>query len=101
MLDWSFAEKPKETFKLNFHVLPNCIYDVILGRPFLTITETLSKYRRRFTECVFSMFNVLRFGFLGDTRQVLEGSLGETQADKHSVLAGLDTGAECNVMSEA
>jgi hypothetical protein len=92
-LRWAFAEEP-ESYDLLFHVLPTCIYDVILGNAFLTATETLSKHRRRLTERVFSRTSVFKFGFLGNTCQRLEGVL----ADKYPVLAVPDTGAERNVM---
>jgi hypothetical protein len=93
-LDWAFADDPTNKYDLLFHVLPNCIYDVILGSAFLTATETLSKYGRRLTECVFSMAGVFKFGFLGNKCHRLEGILG----DEHKVLAVPDTGAERNVM---
>ena len=95
-LSWSFAEKPKETIAVICHVLPRCIYDLILGNKFLTITETMSKYRNRLSKCVFSMIN--RFSsiaFLGETSQRLEGTL----ADTYNVFAVPDTGAERNVMT--
>jgi len=91
---WAFAEDPTKTYDLLFHVLETCIYDVILGSAFLTATETLSKYRRRLTECVFSVARIFKFGFLGNKCHRLEGILG----DKHEVLAVPDTGAERNVM---
>jgi hypothetical protein len=93
-LHWAFAKDPTKKYDLLFHVLPKCIYDVILGSAFLTATETLSKYRRRLTECVFSMARVFRFGFLGNRCHRLEGILD----GKYPVLAVPDTGAERNVM---
>jgi hypothetical protein len=93
-LHWAFAEDPAKKYDLLFHVLPTYIYDVILGSAFLTATETLSKYGRRLTECVFSIARVFKFGFLGNRCHRLEGVL----EDKYSVLAVTDAGAERNVM---
>ena len=76
-------------------VLPACSYKLILGSAFLTATETLSKHKRRLTECIFTMTNVLRFNLLGGDSQRLPGLVGET-----AILAVPDTGAETNVMDE-
>lgn len=77
------------------HVLPNCIYDLILGNGFLKTTETLSRYRHRLTECFFTVLSKFaHFGYLGDESQRLHGTL----ADEYDVLAIPDTGAERNVM---
>ena len=93
---WAFAEKPAEIFDIICHVLPHCTYDLILGSGFLTATETMSKYRRRITECVFSIANAFHLNFLGNDSQYLRGSL----ADRYTVLALPDTGAEVNVIDK-
>ena len=93
-IDYAFAEEPSKIFTLVCHVLPHCIYDLILGNAFLVATETMSKYRRRLTECIFSVANVFHLGFLGNCRQFLEGTL----ADQYVAYAIPDTGAERNVM---
>ena len=81
--------------KIVCDVLPSCSYKLILGSAFLTATETLSKHKRRLTECIFTMMNVLRFSLLGGHSQRLPGLVGKT-----AVLAMPDTGAEANVMNE-
>jgi hypothetical protein len=83
-----FAEDPAKKYDLLFHVLPTCIFDVILGSAFLTATETLSKYGQRLTEYVFSIAGFFKFWFLGNRCHRLEGVL----EDKYSVLAVPDTG---------
>lgn len=93
-IDYAFAEEPSKVFKLVCHVLPHCIYDLILGNAFLAATETMSKYRRRLTECMFSVANVFHLGYLGNYMQTLKGTL----ADQYAALAVPDTGAERNVM---
>ncbi|KAL8767036.1 MAG: hypothetical protein Q9209_006330 [Squamulea sp. 1 TL-2023] len=95
-LQWAFAENHKKKLPIICHVLPNCIYDLILGNEFLTATETLSKYRHRITDCFFRTLNSFaHFHFLGETCQKLQGTL----ADKHHVLAVPDTGAERNIIN--
>lgn len=91
---WAFEEKPTELYDIVCHVLPECTYDFILGSRFLTATETFSKHRRRFSKCVFSMFNVFHLNFLGGGRQILNGKVGGYLVD-----AVPDTGAERNVIS--
>jgi hypothetical protein len=95
-LFWSFAADPEKIVSVVCDVLPQCIYDLILGNGFLTATETMSKYRHRLTQCIFTMGKKLSaFAFLGEGCQRLEGILGDT----YNVLAVPDTGAERNVMS--
>ena len=94
-LSWSFAKSPKEAVSIICHVLPHCIYDLILGNGFLTITETMSRFRYRLTQCIFTIASKLpSFAFLGETCQRLEGVM----ADDFDVLAVPDSGAERNVM---
>lgn len=94
-LRWSFAETPEEAVSIICHVLPRCIYDLILGNGFLTATETMSRFRHRLTLCLFPVASQhATFAFLGETCQRLEGVL----AGKYNVLAVPDSGAERNVM---
>lgn len=92
---WAFAEESNKPIDIICHVLPVCTYDLILGRKFLAATETLAKYRRRVTECAFSMLNVFHLNLLDDGHQnlELEGRVGD-----HPTRAAADTGAERNVM---
>lgn len=94
-LRWSFAESLEEAVSIICHVLPRCIYDLILGNRFLTATETMSRFRHRLTQCLFPVASKnATFAFLGETFQRLEGVL----AGKYNVLAVPDSGAERNVM---
>ncbi|KAL8895293.1 MAG: hypothetical protein Q9207_008229 [Kuettlingeria erythrocarpa] len=98
-LDWAFSESPRNLMKIVCDVIPNCSYPIILGSSFLAATQTLSKYRRRLTECLFStsMSNVLQMNYLGDDCQRLFGHIGaETEA--FAVAAVPDTGAEGNIL---
>ena len=73
---------------------------MIIGSPFLTATKTLSKYRRRLTECLFSTVNVLRMSFLGGDESRLLGYVGRWGEDSIKVAAVPDTGAEGNVIDQ-
>ena len=93
-LRWAFADKPTETIEVVCHVISNCAYDVILGRRFLSMTETFTKYKHRLTKCLSSATGVLRINLLDRSCQFLEGTLG----DRYQTVAVPDTGAEGNVM---
>ena len=100
-IDWTFSVSPREHSKITCDVLPNCNYDLILGSHFLTATQTLTKYKRRLTECLFSKVNTLRLNLLGNSHQRLGGFIGifeDDTKDMFEVLAVPDTGAEANVM---
>lgn len=92
---WAFAEEPTKPIHIICHVLPTCTYSLILGSKFLAATETLVKYRRRVTECAFTVINVFHLSLLNNDNQALkvEGRLGD-----HPTYAVADTGAERNVM---
>ena len=67
-LDWNFADKPKESFSILCHVLPYCMYNLILGNSFLRATRTLTEFCYRLTKCFFRVVNnVSHFNFLDET----------------------------------
>ena len=90
---WAFADKPEEIVEIVCHVISNCAYDVILGRRFLSMTETCTRYRHRLTNCLSSAAGVLRINLLDESHHSLKGMLG----DRHQTDAVPDTGAEGNV----
>ena len=91
---WAFADKPTEPIEVVCHVISKCSYDVILGRRFLSMTKTFTKYKHRLTNCLSSAAGALSINLLDESRQFLEGTLG----DRHQIHAVPDTGAEGNVM---
>lgn len=97
--DWAFSDNPKDQIPIVCDVLPDCSYSIILGSRFLAETQTLSKYKRRLTHCLFSGVNVLKMNFLehDDKCQRLLGSIGDG-AESFAMSAVADTGAEGNVM---
>ena len=92
---WAFAGKPTETIEIVCHVISNCVYDVILGKRFLSMTETFTKYKHRLTKCLSSAARVLRFNLLDGSRQLLQGTLRR----RINVCAVPDTGAEGNLLN--
>ena len=93
-MDWAFAEDPTKVSKISCHVLPNCTYDLVLGNPFLKATQTLTKYSRRLTPCVFRLPAIAHMGFLNAEGNYFRGTIGR----KNTVFAVPDTGAERNIM---
>ena len=84
---------------LKFHLLPNCIHDVILGKSFLKLTETfsiLSNFCRRVKEKVVRGISQFHLLYMGVSSPMFEGSInGQPQT-------GLaDSGAKILVMDEA
>ena len=95
--EWAFSEDENCITQLVCDVLPNCNYSLILGSQFLAATKTLTRYKYRLTECMFSTVKSLRVNLLGDYGQRLQGKL--RRGKKAFVAsAAADTGAEANVM---
>ena len=88
-----FAET-SETYIREFHVLPRCVHDVILGSPFLRLTQTLTKYRHRIVKKLRGMSSRHRVCFTGASQQKLAG-----WANGQSILALPDTGSDVCLMS--
>ncbi|KAI4268342.1 MAG: hypothetical protein L6R38_007874 [Xanthoria sp. 2 TBL-2021] len=97
-LDWAFLDSPQDISKIICDVLPKCNYPMILGSPFLTATQTLSKYKHRLTECLFSAVNVPKLNFRGCDDSRLHGYVGGYGEELIEVAALPDTGAERNIM---
>ena len=94
-LRWAFAESPTEETNVLCHVLPNSTFELILGSGFLKATETLTKYRRRLTECVFHIASLAHLSHLDGESQYLRGML----ADRDVAFAVPDTCADRNIMN--
>ncbi|KAI2672436.1 hypothetical protein CBS147332_9284 [Penicillium roqueforti] len=85
-----------EVHNLEFQLLPNCIHDVIIGKPFLKLTRAFSNvanfYRRvkkRFAKGI-SQFHLL---YLGASTPMFEGSING-QAYARSIGVHIHTGHE-------
>jgi hypothetical protein len=84
---------------LEFCLLAECLNDIILGKPFLKLTETFSipsNFRRRVRERVVRGISQFRLLYLGTSSPMFEGSInGQPQT------ALADSGAKVLVMDEA
>lgn len=88
-----FAEESK-TYIREFHVLPKCVHDIILGSPVLRLTQTFTKFRHRILNKLRGLSSRHRVCFTGSSQQMLAG-----WANGQSVLALPDTGSDICLMS--
>jgi hypothetical protein len=88
-----FAEE-SETYMREFHVLPKCVHDIILGSPFLRLTQTFTKFRHRVVNKLRGLSPRHRVCFTGSSQQMLAG-----WANGRPVLALPDTGSDICLMS--
>jgi len=102
-VSWSFEDSPHEKHMLVFHVLEQCVHDVLLGHPFLLKTNTTTLNRiKRYTVYTTSSNSA---GAVYDIHAASGLRAGQCSIDGH--LAGeaiqtlADTGAQVNIMSLA
>jgi hypothetical protein len=86
--------KESETYMREFHVLPKCVHDIILGSPFLRLTQTFTKFGHRIVNKLRGLSSRHRVCFTGSSQQMLAG-----WANGQSVLALPDTGSDICLMS--
>jgi hypothetical protein len=89
--------KESETYTQKFHVLPKCVHDIILGSPFLRMTQTftdITKLRQRVVKKLRGLSSSHRVCFTGSSQEMLAG-----WANGQSVLALPDTGSDICLMS--
>lgn len=91
-LPLSFRGEAK-VHQVEFKVLANCVHDVVLGSPFLKLTQTLSRLKDRIQQRVRKVFRHNRVCSLG-SHQYVDGRL-----NGFDVSAVPDTGADVSVMS--
>ncbi|KAK5681878.1 hypothetical protein LTS10_006411 [Elasticomyces elasticus] len=84
----------REVYDLEFYVMPNCVQDIILGSPFLRLTQTFERFahriHRRLRQCLPN-----RMQYMGSAERVL-GTLNGSLVD-----ALPDTGSDVMLISEA
>ncbi|KAF2730704.1 hypothetical protein EJ04DRAFT_32147 [Polyplosphaeria fusca] len=88
----------KQQYPLTFHILPNCIHNVILGRLFLKFTKTFSDLlnkTRRIKERIVSGIASLHLLYLGESAPRFTGILNGIPQD-----ALADSGAKVMVLDE-
>jgi hypothetical protein len=92
-LSFRFAEEPT-VYIQEFHVFPRSLKSVILGKPFLQMTETLSRFAHRVVKKLRGVISGHHACFTGSPGQWLAGI-----ADGEHLLALPDTGADICLMS--
>ncbi|KAH7080209.1 hypothetical protein BKA63DRAFT_562913 [Paraphoma chrysanthemicola] len=94
---FDFANEPG-SYPIVFHLLPNCIHDVILGKGFLKATKTFSSFmnqKRRVVKRVISGITQAHFLYLGDNGPKFTGLLNGRKQD-----ALADSGSKVLIMDE-
>lgn len=94
---WRFAGESTQYDRV-FNVLPNCVHDVILGRPFLKLTKTLSdaaNFARRVNKKLRTSLAHM-FRSYGEQAEALGGFIGGTWVN-----ALPDNGSDFSIMSRA
>ncbi|KAE9369206.1 hypothetical protein N431DRAFT_427414 [Stipitochalara longipes BDJ] len=102
-LSWSFEDSPHEKHMLVFHVLEQCVHDVLLGHPFLVETNTTTLNRiKRYTVNATSSNSA---GAIYDIHAASGLQPGQCSIDGHlegeAIRTLADTGAQVNIMSLA
>ena len=91
--DFRFQGEQK-SYRRIFHVIDNCIHDVILGNTFLKTTQTLTKFAHRIKEMVVKKSRKCRLRYLGTPLERFRCSL-----KNQSIWALGDTGADLTFIS--
>jgi hypothetical protein len=94
---WFRFKDEHKAYLLVFHLLPNCIHDVILGKRFLKATETFksgANYLRRVVKRI-SSFTTPHFLYLGDSAPRFTGLLNGWRQE-----ALADSGCKVPIMDE-
>ena len=102
-VSWSFDDSPHEQYMLVFHVLNQCVHDVLLGHPFLLETNTTTLNRiKRYTVNATSLSST---GAVYDIHAASGIRPGQCTIDGHlageSIKTLADTGAQVNIISLA
>lgn len=88
----------KEIHQLKFHLLPNCIHDVIIGKAFLKLTNTFSNtanFLRRVKQRIVNGISHFHLLYLGASTPMFEGTINGLE---QTALA--DSGSKVLVMDE-
>lgn len=95
IVQWKF-KGGAQVYELEFQILSDCVYDVIIGQEFLKTSETLCANRHRLQIQKSTPRDVRYVNLCGSPSQILLGLI-----DGEAVNALPDTGSEVNIMSEA
>jgi hypothetical protein len=92
-----FQDEP-QSYSLTFHLLPNCIHNVILGKPFLKATRTfsvVSHFARRVKSKIMDDIGQHHLLYLGESAPRFQGMINGTSQD-----ALADSGAKVMIIDE-
>ncbi|KAL5328855.1 hypothetical protein ACEPPN_002363 [Leptodophora sp. 'Broadleaf-Isolate-01'] len=104
-LEWSFEDVPGEVHKLQFHILKNCVHDILLGNPFLELTQLNTANQHRIKERVSKEVTagnspVYDCHLVGNTKQWIKNRMhGELNGQRMALIP--DSGCRVNVISLA
>lgn len=100
-VSWSFDDSPHEKHMLVFHVLEQCVHDVLLGHPFLLETNTttlnrIKRYNATSSNSAGAVYDIHAASGLRPGQCTIDGHLA---GEAIKTLGG--TGAQVNIMSLA
>ncbi|CAH0025575.1 unnamed protein product [Clonostachys rhizophaga] len=93
-IEVSFPDDPLKKIKQTFAVVKNCAAALVMGDPFLRMTETLTKFRHRLKKVAPTVKKRWRLCYMDIPHRQLSCSIAG-----HSVLANADTGSEIDLLS--
>ncbi|KAH9216089.1 hypothetical protein DL95DRAFT_408006 [Leptodontidium sp. 2 PMI_412] len=104
-LEWSFEDVPGEVHKLQFHILENCVHDILLGNPFLELTQLNTANQHRIKERVSKNLSagnnqVYDCHLVSNTKQWIKNRMhGDLNGKRMALIP--DSGCRVNVISLA
>lgn len=100
-VSWEFWKEPEKPYTLHFFVLPDAIFDVMIGGPFLYETETLAVNKHRL--CVMPKprraLHIRIVNFCGSPTRTLNGMIRCGIQEFQRCVALPDSGAEPNLLN--
>ncbi|KAH7342605.1 hypothetical protein BKA65DRAFT_504440, partial [Rhexocercosporidium sp. MPI-PUGE-AT-0058] len=102
-LEWSFEDAPGEAHKIQFHILRNCVHDLLLGNPFLELTQLNTTNQHRIKQRVVKELSagdspVYDCHLVHNTKQGIRNRM-HGGLNGHRVAVIPDSGCRVNAMS--
>lgn len=100
-VSWKFRKELEKSYTLHFFVLPDAIFDVMIGGPFLYETETLAVNKNRLSVMPKPMraLHVRTVNFCGSPHRRLKGMIRGGTQDFRRCAALPDSGAEPSLLN--
>lgn len=93
-LSFTLSDDPNKSYTERFAVLGQCSVPLLIGAPFLRLTETLTRFRKRLKRMTYHIASMCRLMYTDLPRSRLGCSI-----DCESVFAEVDTGSEKDFVS--